>query len=42
MTDDLSQGLYRKRQIGAEENSESTNREIVAFWNWERKNYFIK
>ena len=68
ITDDLSQGLYQKRQIGfgklfkeikaelalddveegnlvltgAEENSESTGREIVAFWNWERSNYFVR
>lgn len=68
ITDDMTQGLYRKRQIGfgklfkeikaelelddieegnfvqtgAEENSESTGREIVAFWNWERSNYFVK
>ncbi len=25
-----------------EENSESTGREIVAFWNWDRKNYFVR
>lgn len=68
ITDDLSQGLHRKRQIGfgklfkeikaelklddveegnlvqtgVEENSESTGREIVAFWNWERSNYFVR
>lgn len=68
ITDDLMDGLYRKRQIGfgklfkeikadlklddieegnlvqtgLDENSESMGREIVAFWNWERKNYFIK
>lgn len=28
--------------LGAEENSESTGREIVAFWNWDRKNYFVR
>ena len=28
-------------QTGSEENSESTGREIVAFWNWDRKNYFV-
>lgn len=68
ITDDMTQGLYRKRQIGfgklfkeikaelelddvedgnlvlteAEGNSESTGREIVAFWNWERSNYFVR
>ncbi|RCW15638.1 protein rep, partial [Streptococcus gallolyticus] len=68
ITDDLSQGLHRKRQIGfgklfkeikaelelddveegnlvqtgTEDNAGSTGREIVAFWNWERKNYFLK
>ena len=29
-------------QTGSEENSESTGREIVAFWNWDRKNYFVR
>jgi len=68
VTADLTDGLYRKRQIGfgklfkdikaeleldsieegslvktgAEEKSESTGREIIAIWNWERKNYFIQ
>lgn len=68
ITDDMAQGLHRKRQIGfgklfkkikaelslddveegnlvqtgAEESAESTGREIVAFWNWDRKNYFVK
>ena len=63
ITEDLTNGLHRKRQIGfgklfkeikaelslddvedgnlvqtgAEENSESTGREIIAFWNWGRK-----
>ena len=68
ITEDLTNGLHRKRQIGfgklfkeikaelalddveegdlvqtgSEENSESTGREIVAFWNWERSNYFVR
>ncbi|MBS8095509.1 protein rep, partial [Streptococcus suis] len=68
ITEDLTNGLYRKRQIGfgklfkeikaelelddiedgnliqtgAEETTESTGREIVAFWNWDRKNYFVR
>ena len=68
ITEDLTNGLHRKRQIGfgklfkeikaelalddveegdlvqtgSEENSESTGREIVAFWNWDRKNYFVR
>ncbi|MFZ2464766.1 MAG: protein rep [Caldibacillus thermoamylovorans] len=68
ITDDLIDGLHRKRQIGfgklfkeikvdlklddveegnlvktgTDENSEDSGREIIAFWNWERKNYFIK
>ena len=68
ITEDLTNGLHRKRQIGfgklfkeikaelalddveegdlvqtgSEENSESTGREIVAFWNWNRKNYFVR
>lgn len=68
ITEDLTDGLYRKRQIGfgklfkeikaeleldnieegslvktgAEETAESTGREIVAIWNWDRKNYFVK
>lgn len=68
ITEDLTNGLHRKRQIGfgklfkeikaelalddveegnlvqtgAEENTESTGREIVAFWNWDRKNYFVR
>ncbi|CFV19642.1 plasmid rolling circle replication initiator protein [Streptococcus agalactiae] len=68
ITEDLTNGLHRKRQIGfgklfkeikaelalddveegnlvqtgAEEMTESTGREIVAFWNWDRKNYFVR
>lgn len=68
VTEDLTDGLYRKRQIGfgklfkeikaeleldsveegnlvktgADETAESTGREIVAIWNWDRKNYFVK
>lgn len=68
VTDDLTQGLHRKRQIGfgklfkiikqelalddvedgnliqtGEDSSESsTGQEIVAQWNWERNNYFLK
>ena len=29
-------------QTGSEENSESTGREIVAFWNWDRKELFCE
>ncbi|MGE9835096.1 protein rep [Streptococcus orisratti] len=68
ITEDLTNGLYRKRQIGfgrlfkeikaelelddieegnlvqtgAEEKTETIGREIVAFWNWDRKNYFVR
>lgn len=68
VTDDLTQGLHRKRQIGfgklfktikqelalddiedgnlvqtGEDSSDSsTGKEIIAKWNWERKNYFLK
>lgn len=68
VTADLTDGLYRKRQIGfgklfkeikaeleldsieegnlvktgADETTESTGREIIAIWNWDRKNYFVK
>lgn len=68
ITDDMTQGLHRKRQIdfgklfkeiktwlalddieegnlvqtGADGNSESTGREIIAFWSWERSNYFVR
>lgn len=68
ITDDLTKGLHRKRQIGfgklfkeirkelqledieegdlvtvQEENDDEKNptKEIVARWNWERKNYFV-
>lgn len=68
ITEDLTNGLYRKRQIGfgrlfkeikaelelddieegnlvqtgAEEKTETIGWEIVAFWNWDRKNYFVR
>lgn len=68
VTADLTDGLYRKRQIGfgklfkeikaeleldsieegnlvktgADEIAESTGCEIIAIWNWDRKNYFVK
>lgn len=68
ITEDLTNGLHRKRQIGfgklfkeikaelelddieegnlvqtgAEEKTETAGREIVAFWNWDRKNYFVR
>ena len=68
ITDDIMNGLHRKRQIGfgklfkeikkelelddlengnliqtGEEKTETTaGKEIVAVWNWERSNYFIK
>ena len=68
ITDDMMNGLYRKRQIGFggifkeikkelelddvedgnlvrtgdDTESVSTGREIVAIWNWERKNYVVK
>src|SRR5699024_12047222 len=35
--DDVEEGNLI--QTGAEESAESTGREIVAFWNWDRKNY---
>ena len=67
ITDDLTKGLHRKRQIGfgklfkeirkelqledieegdlinVQEDDESTSsvKEVIAKWNWERKNYFI-
>ena len=67
ITDDLTKGLHRKRQIGfgklfkeirkelkledieegdlitVQEDEESTSsvKEVIAKWNWERKNYFI-
>ena len=68
ITDDLFEGLYRKRQIGfgklfktikkeldlddvedgnlvqtGEDSQEvSRGQEIVAVWNWQRKNYFLQ
>lgn len=68
ITDDMMNGLHRKRQIGfgklfkeikkelelddlengnliqtGEEKTETTaGKEIIAVWNWERSNYFIK
>ena len=68
ITDDMLNGLHRKRQIGfgklfkeikkelamddiedgnlvqtgEHENSTSTGKEVIAIWNWERKNYFLK
>lgn len=68
ITDDMMNGLYRKRQVGfgklfkelkaklklddvedgnlvqvgTEEDSENAGRDIIAIWNWERKNYFVK
>lgn len=67
ITDDLTKGLYRKRQIGfgklfkeirkelqlddieegnlidVQKDDEDTSsvKEVIAKWNWERKNYFI-
>lgn len=38
--DDVEEGNLV--QMGSEENSESTGREIVAFWNWDRLNYFVR
>ncbi|MCO4483421.1 hypothetical protein Si130_00056 [Streptococcus infantarius subsp. infantarius] len=38
--DDVEEGNLV--QTGAEEMTESTGREIVAFWNWDRKNYFVR
>ena len=38
--DDVEEGNLVR--TGEEENSESTGREIVAFWNWDRKNYFVR
>ena len=38
--DDVEEGNLV--QTGSEENSESTGREIVAFWNWDRLNYFVR
>lgn len=38
--DDVEEGNLI--QAGAEESAESTGREIVAFWNWGRKNYFVR
>ena len=37
--DDVEEGNLI--QTGAEESAESTGREIVAFWNWGRKTYFV-
>lgn len=68
ITDDMLNGLHRKRQIGfgklfkeikkelavddiedgnlvqtgEQEKSISVGKEVVAIWNWERKNYFVK
>lgn len=38
--DDVEEGNLI--QTGAEESAESTGREIVAFWNATKQNYFIK
>nr|WP_039695797.1 protein rep [Streptococcus gallolyticus] len=29
-------------QTGEEKDTESTGKEIVAVWNWQRMNYFVK
>lgn len=38
--DSIEEGNLVK--TGADETTESTGREIIAIWNWDRKNYFVK